>query len=64
MGTSKRNGFWNRRKGDFNKSDEELSNDYMAGDPGEHNELVERIQHRLGVSREEAGRIVRNSELM
>lgn len=64
MSTTGKYSIWNRRKGEV-KNDDELSEDnFVNGDPIEHEELITKVQKRVGVSRGEAKRIIRNSELI
>ena len=65
MSNSRKKPVWNRRKEETSKNHDESSKDeFMYGDSGEFNELVTRVQHRLGVSRDKAKNIIRNSELI
>lgn len=64
MKSSSKQNIWNRRKGEINNKEEELENDLFLNDEEKMNEMIPRIQQRLGVSREEARNIIRNSELL
>lgn len=55
---------WNRRKGEIKDGDEDLAKDNLINDEEEINQVIPRVQQRLGISREEARNIIRNSELM
>lgn len=63
MENSKKQNIWNRRKGDLNNEEEDWEDDIFLNDEERMNEMIPKIQQRLGVSREEARNIIRNSEL-
>lgn len=59
MSTTDKKTTWNRRKGKNAKNDEDLSEgEFIEGDLAEQNDLIHRTQYRLGVSRDEAIRII------
>lgn len=54
-------GLWNEKKGRLKQQYAELTNDDLQYTEGKADELVGRIQQRLGVSREKAREIIRNA---
>lgn len=56
---------WNRRKGEASSEDyEDLEEDELLNDEARKQEMIARVQHRLGVTREKARNIIKNSELL
>lgn len=64
MESSNKKNIWNRRKGEVKYDNEDWEDDLFLKDEEKMNEMISRIQQRLGVSREEARNIIRNSELL
>lgn len=65
MSRSPKKPIWNRRKGEESSEDyEDLEADELLDDDARKQEMIARIQHRLGVSREKARNIIKNSELL
>lgn len=63
MNRSSKNNIWNRRKRKV--QDENLEEDGMIHEADAEDEnMILRVQHRLGVSREEARNIIRNADLI
>lgn len=54
-------GLWNEKKGRLKQQYAELTDDDLQYTEGKADELVGRIQQRLGVSREKAQEIIRNA---
>lgn len=54
---------WNVRK-DKRRNKGSSDDKLIDGNPAEHDGLIAKIQKRVGVSRSEAKRIIRNSEFM
>lgn len=54
-------GNWNEKKGKLKQKYAELTDDDLTYAEGKEDELIGRIQQRLGTSREEARKIVRNA---
>ncbi|WP_372636468.1 CsbD family protein [Fodinibius sp.] len=54
-------GSWNEKKGKLKQKYAELTDDDLTYAEGKEDELIGRIQQRLGTSREKAREIIRNA---
>jgi uncharacterized protein YjbJ (UPF0337 family) len=54
-------GNWNEKKGKLKQKYGELTDDDLAYAEGKEEELVGRVQQRLGTSKEKARRIIRDA---
>ena len=61
MNELKIKGNWKEKKGKLKQKYAELTDDDLTYAEGKEEELVGRVQQRLGTSKEEAQRIIRNA---
>ena len=61
MNELKIKGNWKEKKGKLKQKYAELTDDDLTYAKGKEEELVGRVQQRLGTSKEEAQRIIRNA---
>lgn len=64
MASSNKKNIWNRKKRKIKSEDEIPKDNILMDDEKRMMEMIPRIQHRMGVSREEARNIIRKLDLL